>query len=554
MSQAVIKTLTIGHSFNGVVKYYPSNVKDINVWNNEVGIHKFWINESSNYFSKCQDFVELNLSPGNKDVNLQLGIKEEIGCPEMNVEITSSTLRLCRPNEYFVKCKNTGTNTALNVTLKLVVPNELTYLSSSIQPNLVTLPEYYFDIGNILPFEEKYIYIQFQNTCDPEKLGNTLCVEAHIYPDTICDLDTLWNGGSLDLKVKCDQNLNKVVFTATNIGLSDMVKAQPWAIIEDEIMPLLIGDVKLNKGQSKSFEFPANGSTYRMIAEQIEHHPGSSKPNIAIEGCGVNSNGGFSKGFITRFKENEEDKFISIDCKEIRGAFDPNDKIVVPSGFGPHNYIQNEDRLEYTVRFQNIGNDYAEHVRITDKLDPNLDVSTFEIIGNSHPVTFMIVRGYIEFVFANIHLPYKSLNEDKSIGFISYAIKSKPGLAKGIKLDNKADIFFDFNPAIATNTVSVKIFEPFITKTIDYSKDGTLRIYPNPARDMINIELSENSTPAKLEIYSVDGLKLLEQNLKIRISQVDLKQWITKEGLYIIQVSDKKGHKHISKMIISSKE
>src|SRR5690606_23079301 len=69
-------------------------------------------------------------------------------------------------------------------------------------------------------------------------------------------------------------------------------------------------------------------------------------------------------------------------------AFDPNDKIVYPAGEGIHGGIGDDvEWLDYTVRFQNTGNDTATTVVIADQLSPHLDHGSIQILGHSHPLT-----------------------------------------------------------------------------------------------------------------------------------------------------------------------
>ena len=58
-------------------------------------------------------------------------------------------------------------------------------------------------------------------------------------------------------------------------------------------------------------------------------------------------------------------------------AYDPNDKLVHPTGVQEEGYTLFGEELEYTVRFQNIGTDTAFNIRIEDQLDDDLDWNTF---------------------------------------------------------------------------------------------------------------------------------------------------------------------------------
>lgn len=141
-------------------------------------------------------------------------------------------------------------------------------------------------------------------------------------------------------------------------------------------------------------------------------------------------------------------------------AYDPNDKMVTPVGIGVEGYIQNsQEWLDYTVRFQNTGNDTALTVVIRDLLDPDLDWNTLQPIAMSHQAQVQVQQnGLAEFLFHQIYLPDSTTNQLGSQGFIRYRIKLKPDLAPGTTISNTAKIFFDYNPAVVTNTTINTIY------------------------------------------------------------------------------------------------
>ncbi len=135
-------------------------------------------------------------------------------------------------------------------------------------------------------------------------------------------------------------------------------------------------------------------------------------------------------------------------------AYDPNDKLVDPPGIGNENHISSEtEYLDYTVRFQNTGNDTANLVVIKDQLDSKLVKSTLSILGSSHNIeTFVNQNGEISFYFDSIMLPDSTTNEIESHGYLKYRIHLDQNLPLGTIIYNTAHIFFDYNPAIITNT------------------------------------------------------------------------------------------------------
>jgi uncharacterized repeat protein (TIGR01451 family) len=148
-------------------------------------------------------------------------------------------------------------------------------------------------------------------------------------------------------------------------------------------------------------------------------------------------------------------------CQVLLCAYDPNDKQVSTQGWTDEGFILNNESLEYTVRFQNTGNYFATDVRIEDQLSENLDWSSMEFVASSHNLTNMYVEGsgMAHFEFDNIMLPDSSANFEESNGFVKYRINLLPGLEPLSTIENTANIYFDQNPPVITNTTLNTIFD-----------------------------------------------------------------------------------------------
>ena len=93
-----------------------------------------------------------------------------------------------------------------------------------------------------------------------------------------------------------------------------------------------------------------------------------------------------------------------------------------------------------------------------NSLDENLDWQSLQLETLSHPYRVEIVDGnMVSFIFEEIYLPDSTSNEPASHGFIAYKIKPISDIIIGDVILNKADIYFDFNLPIETNTVSTTI-------------------------------------------------------------------------------------------------
>lgn len=141
-------------------------------------------------------------------------------------------------------------------------------------------------------------------------------------------------------------------------------------------------------------------------------------------------------------------------------AYDPNDKQVFPNGWEEPHYIEPDTTLEYLIRFQNTGNFQAFNITVRDTISEFLDISTFELVANSHSVQTFIDPNTreIQFYFENIMLPDSNCCEPESHGLISYKIRPLQNLEHNTRIENTAYIYFDSNPAVVTNTTWNSIY------------------------------------------------------------------------------------------------
>jgi uncharacterized repeat protein (TIGR01451 family) len=171
-------------------------------------------------------------------------------------------------------------------------------------------------------------------------------------------------------------------------------------------------------------------------------------------------------------------------CKLVSNSYDPNDKQVA-QGVGPLGIIQNGDMLSYLINFQNTGTDTAYDITIVDAISANLDINSFQLLESSDPVNVTILPGnVVNFRFEGIYLPDSNVNEPLSHGHVSYTINAKTGLADGTTINNTAEIYFDFNAPIITNTTVNTIDIPTSVRNVT---NGVLsaKVYPNPANDAL---------------------------------------------------------------------
>lgn len=133
---------------------------------------------------------------------------------------------------------------------------------------------------------------------------------------------------------------------------------------------------------------------------------------------------------------------------------DPNDMAVDPAGCGAGGEVIGDQPFVYKVRFENVGPGAAHNIVVNDVLDADLDLSSLTLVSSSHTVTGMQIEAGNKLVirFDDIELA-GSFFPTQNKGYAIFMISPKPNLPNGTWIHNTADIYFDYNEPVITNTV-----------------------------------------------------------------------------------------------------
>ncbi|WP_417214619.1 T9SS type A sorting domain-containing protein [Bizionia sp.] len=228
-------------------------------------------------------------------------------------------------------------------------------------------------------------------------------------------------------------------------------------------------------------------------------------------------------------------------------SYDPNDKT---ESHGPEIKLDDftsEDYLYYTINFQNLGTAEALEIRVEDVLDNQLDPASFKMLKASHDYTVTRVDNALTWQFDAINLPSESMDEPNSHGYVYFKIKPLPGYSEGDLIPNTADIYFDFNPAITTNT-----FETEFVANLSVGEFASVNytMYPNPANTVVNFEFSKgNMNTIQIQVFDVTGKLVSTSNPILEGNMLSLNVANLPQGLYFIELKSN-GFKTIEKLII----
>lgn len=228
----------------------------------------------------------------------------------------------------------------------------------------------------------------------------------------------------------------------------------------------------------------------------------------------------------------------------VRASYDPNQKTVFPQGEGPNGNIGLDQKdFLYVVQFENNGTANADKVVIIDSLESDFDIASFRTLDASHKVSaFVSDGGVVTFTFDRINLAYtpKGVNNPLAQGYVAFTIKAKPTVKLNDKLENFADIYFDYNDPIRTNT-TLNTYASNPSSVKDVSTQNGFSLYPNPTQGVMQITIpAAYGSQAQLAIYNLNGQLL--QTLPAYRSGAAINTSALAPGIYFVKLNTESGH------------
>ena len=212
------------------------------------------------------------------------------------------------------------------------------------------------------------------------------------------------------------------------------------------------------------------------------------------------------------------------------------------------NTFTQDDFLFYTIYFENNATVSVNNIRVQDLLDAQLDEESVRMVSASHNYTMERIGNQLKWNFDFIYLPSNLESADLSKGYLTFKVKTKPGFAVGDVIENKAQIYFDFNSALITNTFQTSFGPNLSSSTFNLNN---LVVYPNPAKELVNIQLQNSSETLKtIMIYDIIGKSIktvsgnASQQSTINVSDLS-------SGVYLIEITTDSNLKQTRKFIVN---
>ena len=459
-----------------------------------------------------------------------------VSCTDLEVDISTPYLVPGNSNLYTVRYCNHGNELAFGAFVEVSLDDNLSFIGSSIDEMIVG-DIFRFEVGNLDFGDCGEFTIETALNAGVED-QQTHCVEAEIFPNTICeDDDPVWDGASIRVTGTCDQTgpVDSVRFEIENVGNNAMQSPLGFIVIEDIVLRDQPQPGLLGAGETFEYTVAAEGATYRMVAEQATGHPGDSRPTAAIEGCG-----GFTPGHYTRFSEDDYNYSNEFDCQENVPNPLGNSKRGYPKGAGDSLLVAANADMIYHLKFQNTGQDTAIRVVIRDTISSNLDPVTIRPGASSHDYDFEVYAGGIlKFTFEDILLPGSSTDEAGSHIYVKYRISQKPNNQVGTPLANGTAITFEFDEPVSlidsTNFVGGLDFL-VSTDNIFHPELDAVNVYPNPFSEAATFELATTETFGQLEFTLYDATGREVKRIRFSGNRFELPRTDLTNGMYIYRI------------------
>ena len=462
----------------------------------------------SNFWIPCDTSLMITATGTNDTINTDFFLQPQGDCSYVDWFMNMNGLRICGTRAATIDLCNNGVQTAENVLITIDLGDFVTLDSSSVDFTTNADGTILFALDSLEIFECTSIDLTLFTDCDSVEINDQLCVDVSLMTDDICAPDSLWDGSNTNVVGSCDGD--SIYFLIENTGTGDMLAPADFRVdilIEDVVLIYDNGNYQLESGETLLLSYPTIGTGFYMEIDQAMGHPIPVEATASVPNCQDILN----NTLTNLFPNNNGDPFNGVFCTFAVNSFDPNIKSALPIGTGEEHFIEDNWELNYTIQFQNTGNDVAFDVVIKDTISEHLDLNTLQVRGGSHNFTWEInEERELVFTFANILLPDSTSNEPESHGMVSYSIYPYQDLTPLTRIENRAGIYFDFNEPIITNTVFHTIRKPVFSsiEQLDWCAGTPFNGVPIN-QDTTVIQLTEYVEYDSVQLFSLEIVDIL---------------------------------------------
>lgn len=227
---------------------------------------------------------------------------------------------------------------------------------------------------------------------------------------------------------------------------------------------------------------------------------------------------------------------------DIRKAVNPGEV------WGDTAYIgTNAGEIMYHISFANYTQDTIRSIYVIDTISLNATIKSIDDVSFSHSVIDASYPGpafsntyILVYKFEDINLPPNPTKNGEIVndeGHAAFRLVLKNGLNDGTKFTNTATVVFDYDFDKQTNTVFAIVDDNVGTGNVVTVGDD-IKVYPNPAHNVIQIAQKSGTEMEAYEILSLTGKKLASGSLDQK-TEIDINNLTP--GMYLLHLNGERG-------------
>ncbi len=143
--------------------------------------------------------------------------------------------------------------------------------------------------------------------------------------------------------------------------------------------------------------------------------------------------------------------------------------------------------------------------------------------------------GILTWTFNPLRVVDSATNPSGSKRFIMFTVHKKPNLPVGTTINNTASVYFDYNTAVVTNTVSDTEALPTYIFEVSNNSNVSVKAFPNPFNDVTHIVVTGINEKFGFELYDVTG-RLQQTIPSIDNNQFDVHKGQLANGVYLYRI------------------
>jgi len=217
----------------------------------------------------------------------------------------------------------------------------------------------------------------------------------------------------------------------------------------------------------------------------------------------------------------------------VMASMDPNFKEMDPAMINDSEGMSGKE-VDYAIHFQNTGTAPAMDIVVTDTLDQRIADGPITFVASSHICNWTKQGNVLRFTFTYIQLPDSGSDEPGSHGYVQFKAHTAAGLAPGTTIPNIANIFFDVNPPVITNTCWLSVA---LVAGIDEQALNNFSVYPNPSTGPITVSLDGSTPVSRIVLLDAVGHRVKDLAIRSGTSSIELESLA--KGFYVLQAFDR---------------